>query len=360
MPLPIDERDFLAQVEPPEHRLCVARANEFCARVGFSATQFAEALRREYGRGGRSTILFYLRGDYAKQTGRELVTTFMDARVWDFCNRNWPKPPKEIGSADPLLETRGYRKISECFDDALEGINSLIYGPPSAEKSFVLEHLAHQHRERAVYFECSPGITQMSMLRRISREAGVYVNRAWSCEHYIEGLIDAFAARPEPPVLILDEAQLVPLKTLEEIRILHNRTRRRGRPGCGIILAGSHNLFQQIMRRASEVEQLLSRFPRRVQLEGMDRDEVLEIAARVWNPNGKRAKFTPEIEHRILASCEVADPYATDAHGHALRDGGGKPIVRTYYSPRRLQHFLREQKKNLRAVTASTPKEGVA
>lgn len=237
-------------------------------------------------------------------------------------------------------------------------MNSLIYGPPSSEKSFVLQNLIYQRRESghedAIYIECSPDISQMSMLRRITHQAGIFLNRAWMREHYTEALLAAFNALPYPPALIFDEAQLVPVNTLEEIRMLHERTKRRDRPGCGIILAGSHNLFRDFMSpsRRPRLEQWLSRLPNREQLTGMTREETLEIAARAWG-NGKRATLTAQIEERILAACEVADPYATDSDGGPLRDEKKRPMVRAYYSARRLLHYIRQQKKNVKPLLAT-------
>jgi type II secretory pathway predicted ATPase ExeA len=361
MPFPVEERALLERVNPPEHKICVARANDFLGHSGMSVFTFANNIRREYGRCGLSTMLFYLRGEYQDLDGGR-NTIWMDARVWDYCNRNWPKP-RDCGHSEPMLNTRGCQTITRCFEEALhEGVNSLIYGPPSSEKSFVLQNLVHHRREAgqndAIYIESSPGISQTALLRRIARESGIFLARAWTREDFREALLTAFAARPYPPVLIFDEAQLVPVKTLEEIRILHNSTRRRDRPGCGIILAGSHNLYRDFMSpaRRPHLEQWLSRLPNREQLTGMTREEVLEIAARTWG-NGKRAKFTAQQEERILFNCEVADVYATDEDGGSLRDEKGQAKVRVYYSARRLLHYIRQQKKNAKAVLV---KDGVA
>lgn len=357
MRLSQQEQLLLRSVKPPEHKKCVDRANLFCAMSGLSVAQFSDEIRHEFGCVGRSTMLFYLRGQYGNHAGEDVSTEFMDARVWDFCQRHWPAP-KERGYAEPMLDTEGSREITRCFEEAVdEGINSLVYGPPSAEKSFVLENLIQQRRAAgnndAFYVYCDPNIPPLAMLKRLAREAETWIPRAWMCEQYMAALVSAFDARPHPPALIFDEAQHLPVTTLEFIRAIHDRTRRKNRHGCGIILAGSHNLFRDFMhpQRRPRLEQWLSRLPNRVQLAGMSREEALGIAARAWG-NGKRAKFAPAHEERILAACRVADPYATDADGNALRDEKGKPTLRTYYSARRLLHFIRQQKKNVKPVLA--------
>jgi type II secretory pathway predicted ATPase ExeA len=361
MPLPNDERQFLESVNAPKHDVCVSKANDFCARTGMSVTDFAQAIGSEYGRCSRVSMLLYMRGQYGNSSPTSYRSTqFMDARVWDYCARHFPKP-RDCGHSEPMLETRGCQTIRNCFEEALhEGVNSLIYGPPAAEKSFVLENLVHQRRESghsdAIYVYCDPNLLPMSLLQRVAREAEVFVSRACTRDHYKNALIAAFDSRPYPPALIFDEAQHLPVETLEEVRALHDRTRRRNRPGCGIILAGSHNLFRDFMHpsRRPRMEQWLSRLQNREQLEGMSRAEALEIAGRAW---GKRVKFNAQQEERILAVCKVADIYATDSEGRPLRDEKGGQKVHVYYSARRLLNYIRKQKKNVQPVLAA---EGAA
>src|SRR5947199_9698408 len=348
MPIPSNVKHSLRADHLPSHQDCVKRAKEFCVRTGQSATQLAEQLRKEYGRGGRPTMrtsilwMFYLRGEpLARITPEEI--SYMDELVLDFCNRNSPKP-KERGYAEPLLKTAGYRQECEAFTAAIEGTNSLIYGPPASEKSFVIETLVAQRyqsgKNDAHYIYCDANTAPYPLLERIASEAEVWIGGAWPREHYLGALIEAFGRRAYPPALIFDEAQHLPIETLEIIRGLHDRTRRRDRPGCGIILAGSHTLFRDFMHpsRRPRLEQWLQRLTIRIQLAGMKREEVLELAAKAWG-NGKKAKFTAQQEKMLLESCRVTDPYAMDA--------GGKPLAEmpTYYSSRMLVHYIAERKK---------------
>jgi len=268
----------------------------------------------------------------------------MDALAWDFCNRNSPKP-KERGYAEQMLKTAAYHQIHKCLIAAIEeGNNSLLYGPPSSEKSFTLETDVAQRyqagKNDACYIYCDAGIAPFPLLERIASEAEVWITRAWTREHYLTALIAAFGRRPSPPALIFDEAQHLPIETLEIIRGLHDRTRRRNRPGCGIILAGSHTLFRDFMHpsRRPRLEQWLQRLTIRIQLAGMTREEVLELAGRAWG-NGKKATFTAAQEKMLLEACRVTDPYAMDAGGKALANPP------TYYSSRMLLHYISERKK---------------
>ena len=85
---------------------------------------------------------------------------------------------------------------------------------------------------------------------------------------------------------------------------------------------------------------MLSRFPHRVQLEGMEREEILTLAAKAFG-NGKPAVLTEKQQKALLERCTVEDPYFISSDN--------KPSPRTYYSSRRLLEYVRQQKKRLAA-----------
>src|SRR5437016_298010 len=127
---PAIEMRRLESIDQPGYAVVVAKANEFIARRGLTVSQFADLVGC-----GSSTMNIYIRGAYDKHPGLQ-STVYMDAKVWNCIMRHWPR--REEASAEQLLETEGFRKILECIEQAVEvGANSLIYGPPSSEKSFV-------------------------------------------------------------------------------------------------------------------------------------------------------------------------------------------------------------------------------
>jgi DNA transposition AAA+ family ATPase len=342
--LPLSEMHRLRAVEHPGCDVVRAKVTEFMARRGISAPEMA----RLCGVGG-STLQMYLRGDYEKFSGSP-STEFMDAKLWVYLMENWPRdsaPPSE-----DLVETKGYRKIRECIEEAVEhGAISLIYGPPSSEKSYVAENIAAQWRAAGrrdlLRIICNPGASPLWLLKDIAREAEVWT-RGTCCRPIAEALVGDFLSRPRPPAIIVDEAQHLDMRCLETLRILlHESTRRGNSKGCGLVLMGSHNLyarFRSIAARYSQ-EQMLSRLSYRVQLEGMTEDEAIEIAARALGEGGRRAKISPEQREKLLSKCRVLDPYATDAEGNRLRGPKGEPVVRTYYSSRRLLEYIRQRRR---------------
>lgn len=331
---PVEQMRALKEIETPDYQTVAAKAIEWMARTGMSPQDLASRLGI-----GESTLRMFVYGRYGDLAGVR-DTQFISARVWPFITSRWPK--EEVREAAQLLETHGYKKIRECLEEAIgDGAISILYGPPSSEKSFVLENLCAQFREAgqdAIYIYCGSRVTPTGILRDVARESQVWL-RSHSFQPYMQALRAEFLSRKTPPALVFDEAQHLSVESLETIRELHDRTRRAGRKGCGIVLAGSHNLHRDFERasRRSSLEQWLSRISYRIQLEGMTKDEALTIAARAFG-NGKPAKLSETQQEACLKRCTIMDAYANPP--------------RPYYSSRRLLEYIRQQKKNVKSVLA--------
>ncbi len=373
MPLPVEESAFLQSVDPPPHSECVAAADKFLGLTGMSVRDLAEAVRGEYGRCGRSTLLFYFRGEYGKLSGSH-STRWLDARVWDYVQHHWPRAP-EAPKPPEVLKTQGYWKVLTVLEDALEsGAGCVIYGPPSAEKSELLQHFVYSRLsagcDDAAYLYCGPELASpFALLRALARVLGVCISRSQLSQTYADAILKALRGRQQLPVVVFDEAQRLELRTLETIIGLHDRTRRDGRRGFGFILAGSHKLSQFLHARRPEIEQLLSRIPHRLHLTGMTETEALELAARALG-NGSPAELSARRRQLVLARSRVLDTYAPvcskcssdwNGEGNKCDQGcvGAGPQPREYYSSRRLLEYIRQQRNaGLRKVLA--PNEAVA
>jgi type II secretory pathway predicted ATPase ExeA len=230
-----------------------------------------------------------------------------------------------------------------------EGINAIVYGPPSSEKSFVLENLCRQFRAAGrpvLYVYCGPRCTESFLYRSIAEAAGITVRSSWRWANR-RAVLDYLRSSAKLPAIVCDEAQHMDMDALEGCRQLHDMTAREDRRGCGIILAGSHSLLREFLHpaRRPRLEQMLSRFPQRIQLEGMTKTEVLALAARTLG-NGKPAKLSEAAQKSLIARCTVEDPYYITPEG--------KPQLRTYFSSRRLLEYIRQQKKCLKLVRAES------
>src|SRR6267143_3923479 len=109
-----------------------------------------------------------------------------------------------------VLQTKSYQILRESLDEAVEeGINAIVYGPPSSEKSFVLENLCEQFRaagKPVIYVYCGPRCTETHLYRGIAEAAGIVTRSSfrWACRR---ALLDDLRSRVQLPAIILDEAQ---------------------------------------------------------------------------------------------------------------------------------------------------------
>jgi type II secretory pathway predicted ATPase ExeA len=245
-----------------------------------------------------------------------------------------------------MLETKSFHILRERLDEAVEeGINAVVYGPPSTEKTFIWGKLCAQFRaagKEVIFVTCGPRTTESYLYRGIAEAAGIPVRSSlrWACRYAV---LSDLRSRAELPAIILDEAQFLDLDALEGARQIHDLTCRETRPGCGVILSGSHSLLQTFLhpQRRLRMEQLLSRFAFRVQLQGMSEKEILSLGARAFG-NGKPAKLSEKHQKALLDGCKVEDPFFIGPDG--------KPALRTYYSARRLLELIRQTKKALKPV----------
>src|SRR5947207_3656682 len=182
-----------------------------------------------------------------------------------------------MGTVKPL-ETKTLRIVRSHLAEAVEeGINTIVYGPPSSEKSYLLQNLCEQFRaagKPVIYAYCPPSCTLAFLYRTIAAAAGIITRSSgrWACRYAV---LKELLNRAELPAIVLDEAQHLDTDALEGVREIHDITRRGERAGCGIILAGSHNLLREFLhpQRRPRLEQTLSRLAHRTQLEGMSKDE---------------------------------------------------------------------------------------
>lgn len=320
----IPERQRLAHVQPPPTAEVQRALREYMGKLDLSLDQMADRLNK-----GRSTLDIFLYSDYEKRLHASDI--HLRKAIWDYLTRN----PIEVRARTrgKLFATENYRRIRKYFLRALEhGEVALLYGPPGTQKTFVLEHLiAEMNREergQAYYVYASDRMRSRALLKRIGRAAGVFIN-VFGAERLLSSLLARFDVLPKTPCIVVDEAQHLDVHCLEILRELHDRS------GCGLVLAGSHNLFENFLRGRQQLEQWLSRIDHKDPLPGLQETEVAEIAARDLG-NGQPAKLSERQVKKLVAMCRVEDIFC--------RDAGGKLAAREYLSVRRLVKSLAQLK----------------
>jgi DNA transposition AAA+ family ATPase len=329
------DRHRLSQVNAPDSETVRAALRKYLGVMDLTAGQFAERVRR-----GESTVNAFLLG-YYRTAG--CGDSMIRKQIWDYLERfpisaDVGMPPNSSGR---LFQTKQFYLISGYFAAACDqGAVCLLHGPPGTQKSYALTHLiAERNREKknpALYIYATVDMPPRSLLKRIGREAGVFTNVA-SIERLLSSILAEFRLQKRPPAIVVDEAQHLGISSLEICRELCDRS------GCGLILAGSHNLFQNFLRGRAHLEQWLSRIDHKDPLPGLLEEEVREISTRELG-NGEPAKLSEVQLKKIVAACSVEDIFA--------RGEDGKPHVAKYFSVRRLAKFLGQVKKKKAEVAA--------
>jgi general secretion pathway protein A len=150
----------------------------------------------------------------------------------------------------------------------------------------------------------NPAVADAELLRVVLRDFGV-VSRdemrrgrfesadAQHLHETLEGFLRSLAPLKAHAVLVVDEAQGLSPRTLEQLRVLGNME-DHGRRLMQIILSGQRRLETTLA--SDEMTQLHQRISRRVQLEPMSRDEAEQYVAHRLRIAGGEAQvgFTPD------------------------------------------------------------------
>ncbi len=313
------------QVKPPDSAAVRSKLTEYLARTGLSHSDFAARIGYS-----QQAVSLFLYQQYARVASTDL---YLRAAVWDYIERHPVQMRARVQGK--LFETENYRRIRRYFLAAIDqGEICLLYGPPGTQKSFVLEYLLAQHhaekKNGAVLVYASDRMRPLALLKRVGRAAGAWI-AGTSVERLLTNLLDHFAARAGgPPAVLVDEAQHLDVHCLELLRELHDRS------GCGMVLAGSHNLFENFLRGRQHLEQWLSRIDHKDPLPGLSEEEVGKIAAHELS-NGRPVKLSEGQVRRIVAHCRVDDIFA--------RGADGRPAPVKYLSVRRLVKFISQLKR---------------
>ncbi|MEX2272415.1 MAG: AAA family ATPase [Vicinamibacterales bacterium] len=192
----------------------------------------------------------------------------------------------------------------------------------------------------------NPAVADAELLRVVLRDFGVVSREemrrgrfesadAQHLHETLEGFLRSLAPLGARAVLVVDEAQGLAPRTLEQLRVLGNME-ADGRRLVQIILSGQRRLETTLA--ADDMTQLSQRISRRVRLEPMSKDEVEQYIAHRLRVAGGEAQvgFTPDaiaivhqtaegIPRRVNLLCDRAldearaDGASTIAVGHITR-----------------------------------------
>lgn len=333
-----EETARLKAISIPKYADAVREVNRWMVRKSISAGDLADRTGL-----AKSTLNHWLQGRWYDFHPEVKHHELLTARIWEHVQSDpipAPLPPPER-----LLATQNAAEIRRLFHAGLrQRACAILYGAPAAEKTFILKCLVAERQvaghDDVIYIEASPALSPRALLQMLCAAAGTAVR---SNEHWplIKSLVADFRQRDRMPLIVVDEAQHLlrrPFDALETLRSLRNRTandlaaERKESYGCGLLLAGSHDLYRRFERDKLLLAQWIGRITHRKQLTGMGEEEVLQVAARELG-NGRAARIGPELRKKILDASRDLDIFVID-------EGGRPAPPREYFSPRKLATWI--------------------
>lgn len=239
-------------------------------------------------------------------------------------------------------------------------------------KTILCRQLLRQlHDEFVTAYIPNPDMGANDLFRAVAQELGITLPRRISRYAMLETLREkllALAALSRPVVVCIDEAQAIPLETVESLRLLSNLETEK-RKLIQIVLLGQPELDTKLA--LPEVRQLLQRITFADELGPLNEDQVGEYLAHRLQRAGQRVRmaptFTPEavtLVHRysggvprmvnvvahkclMLAFGEVQDQVGAD---HVRWSAGDTPAVKEAGAPGAVQGGVLKLRSGMRGV----------
>ncbi|WP_347253487.1 AAA family ATPase [Leminorella grimontii] len=239
-----------------------AQVIELIERKGISQAALARAINRS-----TATVNQYLQGKYPGNVDA------VEAEIQKYLDRqNERERPHNV--LIPFVMTPTARKGLEVIKLAHEGgeIN-VLYGEAGLGKTMILKQYEAENPS-VILIEADPGYTAKVLLEELCKRLNLSVSG--NLHELIEACVNKLNGSGR--LIIVDEAELLPLRALEVLRRVHDRT-------CvGVILAGMPRLIINLKGKRGELVQLYSRVAFAFNLgNSLPRDDVDIITNSVIN-----------------------------------------------------------------------------
>jgi general secretion pathway protein A len=177
---------------------------------------------------------------------------------------------------DEMFTTKAIEQARQRLNAAIKGRSSAVFtGEAGTGKTFVLRYVEDalpQNRYRIQYIH-NATVNRRDFYRQLSMSLGLEPRSTSAAlfqlvHSHIEEMASEHKLRP---VLLLDEAHLLPIQVLEHLHILSN-FQRDSKPLLSLVLVGLPELRERLKRNV--LASLTSRIPVRIQLPAFSAEEV--------------------------------------------------------------------------------------
>lgn len=229
-----------------------------------------------------ASISMYLNGTYAEKGGKYET---IEPKIEAFLEVQESKAQREelvLG----FVETKTTRRIAEVMRDAHEaGEIAVIYGQAGLGKTQAVKNYCEKHG--AILIEANPSFTALVLMKKLAASVKLPISGT------LNDLFEETAYRlgGSERLIVVDEAENLPLRALEIIRRLHDET------GCGLVLSGMPRLVANLRGKHGELVQLHSRVAGALNLGDSLPDAELEQIARATLPEADDETIAELVKH---------------------------------------------------------------
>ncbi|PPB58455.1 AAA family ATPase [Campylobacter hyointestinalis] len=183
-------------------------------------------------------------------------------------NQNAKKnaPVEVVEFREDVFKSLDYQMANFAIDEAAnEREIALIYGSAGTGKTTILKEYVKAN-PNAVFIEATPHTSAKSLLDDLAEALKISIPLS------LNGKLKAVARHLNScqRILLIDEAEHLPLKALEDLRRIHDFSR------TPLVLVGTEILLQNLMGRNKELRQLYSRIGSKWIMKGLSKDECKE------------------------------------------------------------------------------------
>ncbi len=245
--------------------------------------------------------------------------------IFHLDSRPFPSTPR-VDRYFPASEIEeALRTVSRCVDRA-EG-PGLIIGGPGTGKSLLCEMLATRFRERfhVVRLDSGQLCTRRALLQNILFELHLpYRETDEGCLRLsLIDFLEPGKASREGMLLLVDEAHTLPLRLIEEIRMITNLV-RDGQPRARLVLAGDTTLEEHL--GDPKLESLNQRIAARCYLQALNYEETIDfISSQIAAVGGSLSQlFTDDAVQAVYHATDGIPRLINQVCDHALLLLAGK------------------------------------
>ena len=212
------------------------------------------SLSRDLGY-SKSTISAFLSGTYRGDNGR------LATRIEQYLNKI-QKRGRSLYI--PVVETEAYKYMQEALSmTEVEGIMSLIVGDNGIGKTVAIKDYAEEHE--SILIESDPGDTPISILKTIAAKLGL------SAVGRLQAIRDQIIESAPSRLLIVDEAENLPIKSLNFLRRIFDKSR------LALALVGGPDIRGMFRSMRSDHKYLWRRIEMHVELPAMNEEDADKI-----------------------------------------------------------------------------------